>query len=265
MSPESPSVSDANTPAANPLPKNLPIELLPLYDWWKSNGIQSLSSLAAVVVLVCGVQGFRYYRANRLESASRELTRAQSLDELESLVARYGSTRPGNAARLRLAKSYYDSGRYEEALTAYDACLKRGAPKGFEEVTQLGRAHALEGLNRLEEALAAYEAFHKSAAGHFLHPQARMGQARIYTLQGRKEEALRLLENLKAEKTGDDAWEMTIASLEGVVKRYTPRAARSLFEAADEAAQTLAQPPVQPLIPVPTPAAAPADTAPAAP
>ena len=238
MSQEKITVPDVSTPLPQAIPKNLPIELLPVYDWWKGNGSQFVITLAVVLVVGGGAFGFKQYRTSRISNANKELLKANSLEELESTVAQYGSMKAGNAARLRLAKAYYDASKYEEALDAYDTCIRKGVPKGFAEIAQLGRAHALEGLNRLDEALAAYQAFDKASAGHFLQPQAQMGIARIYTMQGKKDDAKKLLETLKAQKTGSPAWEMAVANLEGVIDRYEPRAARSLFDAADAAAKS---------------------------
>ncbi len=253
MSPETPAQTDAPAPAAKPIPAHLPLELVPLYDWWTANGSQFVVTLAAVAILAGGAFAFKQYRDARIASANKELVQAGTLDELETVVGKYGSTRAGNAARLRLAKAYYDAARYEDALSTYDTCLSKGAPQGFEEIARLGRALALEGLNRLDEALAAYEAFVKSAEGHFLQPQAQIGMARVYTLQGKKDAAKKLIENLKAQKTDNAAWEMAIANTEGVINRYEPRAARSLFDAADAAAAQKA--------PAPAPAATPAPAA----
>jgi predicted negative regulator of RcsB-dependent stress response len=240
--------------AGTPIPKNLPIEMLPLYDWWKANGGQFLVTLAAVAVLGGGAFAYQQYRTGKIAGANKALVEASTLEELETLAQKYGATKAGNVARLRLAKAYYDASNFEEALASYDTCLSKGAPKGFAEIARLGRAHALEGLNRLDEALVAYEAFDKAAEGHFLQPQAKMGIARIYTLQGKKDEAKKLLENLKAQKTGSPVWEMAVANLEGVVNRYEPRAARSLFDAADEAAKKVKQPaPAAPAGAVPAP------------
>lgn len=222
------------------IPENLPEEMLPLYDWWKANGSQFLITVAAAAVLIGGALAFKQYRSAKIAGANQELLKASSLEELETVVAKYGSTKAGNAARLRLAKAYYDASKYDEALTAYDDCIRKGAPKGFAEIAVLGRAHALEGLSRFDEALAAYQDFDKAGEGHCMQPYAKMGVARIYTLQGKKDEAKKLLENLKAQKTGDSAWEMAIANLEGIVGRYEPRAARSLFDAADSAAKAAA-------------------------
>lgn len=222
------------------IPENLPEELLPLYDWWKANSQHVIITAAAAIVIIGGVFAFKQYSDNKTTGANQELLRATSLDELEGAVAKYGSTKAGNAIRLRLAKAYYDASKYEEARDAYDMCIRKGAPAGFKEVAELGRAHALEGLGRLDDAMAAYTAFEKKHAEHFLQPQAVMGAARVLTLQGKKDEAKKRLENLKAQKTGDAAWEMAIANLDGIVDRYEPRAVRSLFEAADEAAKDAA-------------------------
>ena len=255
MSKEKSDVTDPAKHGSAPIPENLPEELLPLYDWWKANGKQTLITVAAAAVLIGGAYAFKQVRASKIAAANQELLKATSLDELESTVVKFGSTKAGNAARLRLAKAYYDAAKYDEALDAYDTCIRKGAPVGFKEIAELGRAHALEALGRLDDAAAAYLAFEKAHASHFLQPKAVMGTARILTLQGKKDEAKKLLENLKAQKTDDPAWEMTVAHLEGIVDRYEPRTARSLFDAADEASQA---------VPAPVPVAIPAPVAPAA-
>lgn len=259
-------VTDKSKPVLAPIPANLPEELLPLYDWWKANGSHFLITLTAAAVLIGGAFAFKQHRSSKIAGANQDLLKASSLDDLETAVAKYGATQAGNAARLRLAKAYFDASKYDESLGAYDTCLSKGAPAGFKEVAELGRAHALEALGRLDEALAAFQTFEKANEGHFLQPQAVLGVARVLTLQGKKDEAKKILEELKAKKTGDSAWEMAIASLEGVVNRYEPRAARSLFEAADEAAKPSVTPgtaaPSAPAVPD-ADAAAPAAVAPA--
>ncbi|MCL1920144.1 MAG: hypothetical protein FWG50_03555 [Kiritimatiellaeota bacterium] len=233
----------ANKPAAakqgaEALP-NVPLGLMPVYMWWQANGRQVVTN-AAIVVIVAGVVfGAAQWRRQRVEGANREFLQAQSFEELSDFVGKYGSMKIAKAARLRLAAAYFDAGRYEDALDAYDACLKKGAPVGFAEVAQMGRAHSLEAVGSLDEAAAAYTDFEKANAQHFLAAQARMGLARVLTLQGKKDEAKLLLETLKAERTGEPMVEMAIAQLEGVVNRYEPRAARSLFDRADEAAKSL--------------------------
>lgn len=244
-------LKDERLPA---IPDNLPEELLPLYDWWKTKGVSSLTTLAVALILVGAVFGLRNYRQTRAANASQELLKAASLEELEGVVAKYGSTKAGNTARIRLAKAYYDASNYHSALQTYEEFLKRKSKNPFREIAVLGRAQALEGLNRLDEALSVFQDFAKNHPEHFLYAQAVMGSARVLTLLERRGEALNVLEKLKAEKTADVAVEMAVARLEGIVNRYEPRTVPSLFEMADEAAATLppsATTPVPPVSPAP--------------
>lgn len=220
-----------------PIPENLPEELLPLYDWWKEKGAQFLTTVGVVALLLTGAAAFIHYRNTKLAEANIELTKANSVDELEEVVAKFGSSKPGNAARIRLAKAYYDASRYDNALETYESCEKKGVPKGFEDVVTLGRAHALEALGKNDEALALFKKVSENKES-FLYPQAKMGMARVLTLQGKKDEAKMLLDELKAEKTDDPVWEMTIANLANVVARYEPRK-HSLFDMADQAAKKI--------------------------
>jgi len=214
------------------LPVNLPLELIPLYDWWKTNGTQFIIQTGLVVILVGSVLGGKQYYDSKVATANQELLKASTTEELESLVSNYGRWKVGNAARLRLAKSLYDAEKYDEALEAYDLCLKKGAPVGFEEVAVMGRALCLEaaGAERLEEAAKAYAAFIAKYPEHFLVTQAQMGQARILALQGKKAEAATMLETLKAGKNNDPMAEMAITQLQGVIARYEPRNASPLTE-----------------------------------
>lgn len=213
------------------LPVNLPLELIPLYDWWKKSGSQFLIQTGIAVILVVAVLGGKQYYDSTIATANKELLKASTTEELEALVNNYGKWKVGNTARLRLAKSYYDAGKYEDALATYDACISKGAPVGFAEVAVLGRAVCLEAIDsRRDEAMKAYEAFASTYPTHFLFTQAKMGQARILTLQGKKAEATKMLETLKAEKNTDPLAEMAITQLQGVIARYAPNKAFPLTD-----------------------------------
>jgi hypothetical protein len=178
---------------------------------------------SVAVVLVAAVWGGTYYYKSRISSANKELLKASTTEELETLVNNYGTWKIGNTARLRLAKSYYDAGRYEDSLEMYNTCISKGAPAGFAEVAVMGRAICFEALNRLDKAAEAYEAFQKGNPGHFLVMQAQLGQARVLALNGKKDQAKTMLETLKAEKNKEPMAEMAIAQLQGVIARYEPR------------------------------------------
>jgi len=227
-----------STPASS-IPVNLPLELVPLYDWWKAQGSRFVITAIVVGVIAGSGLGARFYWKNLNVNANKDFMQAQNAEDFELLIRKYSLTPVAKAARLRLAKTYFDTAKYEDALTAYDTVLSKGAPKGFEEIAYLGRAYTLEALNRTEEAMKAYTDFIAKYSDHFLAPQAKIGVARVLALQGKKDDAKKALENLKAEKTGDTAWEMTIAQVESLVSRYQPRATRSLFDLATDAKSPL--------------------------
>jgi predicted negative regulator of RcsB-dependent stress response len=204
------------------LPVNLPLEFIPLYDWWKKSGSQFLIQSGIAVILVVAVLGGKQYYDSTVATANKELLKASTTEELETLVKSYGKWKVGNTARLRLAKSYYDSGKYDDALATYNDCLSKGAPVGFAEVVVMGRAICLEakGEKFLDEALTAYSEFIAKNPDHFLVPQAWMGKARILALQGKKDAASKMLETLKAEKNNDPMTEMAVTQLQGVIARY---------------------------------------------
>ena len=72
MSQETPSPAQAPATAEQPIPTNLPIELLPLYDWWKANGSQFVVTLAVVAILAGGAFAFKEYRLSRATNANKE-------------------------------------------------------------------------------------------------------------------------------------------------------------------------------------------------
>jgi tetratricopeptide (TPR) repeat protein len=143
------------------LPVNLPLEFIPLYDWWKKSGGQFLIKTGIALILIVAVLGGKQYYDSTVAAANKELLKASTTEELETIVQNYGKWKVGNTARLRLAKSLYDSGKYDAALETYDACISKGAPVGFAEVAVMGRAICLEakGEEFLGQAMESYTDF----------------------------------------------------------------------------------------------------------
>jgi len=235
----------ADTATARPIPESLPEELLPLYDWWHAAG-KRLAVFAALAVAVIGL-GFLYrqHLQGKGRLASERLLAAQSTEELENLANQYGNTKAGLLVQIRLAKAYYDDGRYEDALARYDTLAKKSSHP-FAAAAVLGRAHVLEAKGEIGEAKTAFANFRAAHPDHFLTPQAFMGEARCLALQGDKEAAASLLDTLIAARTGTP-WEDVAANLKDVIARYEKRTPASLFEQADlfagETEQPVAVPP----------------------
>ena len=247
-------------------------ELLPVWDWWVKEGKSTLLMLVLVGIGVAGFYGVRNWLTARNAAANQALVNAYNVEELETAVRDYGSTKAGSALRLRLAKAYYDAARYEESLKVYDALVAKSAKNAaFADVAVLGRGHALEGLTKYADAEKVFADYAKANTNSYLVLDAQMSAARCKALQGNKDAAVKELDALKA-ATKDEIAKNRIERMTDAIKRYDPkRQARSLLDAANEAAKSLEAakkpatpaPAAKPATPAPAPAAKPATPAPA--
>lgn len=241
-------------------------ELLPVWDWWVKEGKSTLMMLAVAALVVAGIYGGRNWLRARDAAANNALVNAFATDELETAVSKYGSTKVGPSLRLRLAKSYYDAGRFEDALAVYDAVnAKASSNAAFADIAAVGRAYALEGMSKFKEAQEAFAAYAGANTNSYLLLTAQLGAARCKALQGDKDGAAKDFDALKA-AAKDDLAKDRIERMADAVKRHDPsRAARSLFDAANAAADAVKASEAKPAAPAaPAPAAAPAAPAPAA-
>ena len=237
----------ADTPATTPLPAFVPEDLVPVWLWCRQNGAQWLITIAVAVLLAVGVAVFARHRDRQAALASEQLLQQPATPEaliqgLEKTVADYGSTPPGVAAKLKLAKAYYDANppRYADALAAYDNFIKQNGSHPFVDVAKVGRGFALCGLNKNDEAIEVFRVFRAKNPGHYLVQQATFGEAACLTMQGKKDDAKALLQELRAANR-ETPWETAAKRMEGAIDRYQPRQARSLFDQAEA------------LVPIPAP------------
>ena len=194
-------------------------ELLPLVEWWEKDGKQTVVMLSVAAVAVAGWYGWKNYRANRLEAASGALVSAYTTEELEDAVSKYSGMDAQGPLRIRLAKSYYDAGRFDEAMAIYDE-LSASPVDGFEDIPAVGKAQCLEALGRFGEALAAYDAFAEAKPDSYLALTARLGAARCAAESGDKAKALARIDAMKAAAKGDEVSTARIEATEAAIKRY---------------------------------------------
>lgn len=238
-----------------PVPQNLPEELLPLYDWWKSKGPKTLVQLALAAFVAIALYAFWQWRQARLDQASAQITAAQSVDELEAAEARYGSTGAGSLLQLRLARAYYDLSRYDDALATYNAFLTRNANHPFAPVARLGIAATQEAMGDYPAAQesytqlvepdypvpqVAYTQLDEPATPAYLLPEAKLGIVRVLFLSGKKDEAAAQLEAFLADPANKE-WETFARNLKETLRTYKPRVRPSLMNLADAIAPVAAK------------------------
>jgi predicted negative regulator of RcsB-dependent stress response len=244
------------------LPDHIPEELIPVYDYWQRNRSKILTVASLAVIVVAGGVMYDRHRTQQYQTASAALATAESLESVESLTSRYGRTTLGPILRLKLAKAQFDAGRYEEALSTYDAFLRRDDKHDMADVARLGRAQCMEALSRAAEARGAYAAFATADPKHYLAPSAMLGEARCFALEGDKVRAKQCLERVMLAHAGTQ-WEEAARKLQGVIDRFEGIKGSSLFDQLGAAAAATN---AAALMPAPfAPRTAPATTAPAPP
>ncbi len=209
-------------------------EFLPVVEWWEKDGKQIVAGIAIAAVAWGGWHAWKAHQASVRTAASDALVNAITTEEMEEAVSRFSGQAAGGALKLRLAKSYYDDARYEEALAVYEG-LVGNAPEGFEDIPVVGKAQCLEALGKFAEAAKEFDAFAEAKAGNYLTLTAQLGAARSYAQAGDKKKALARLDALKSALKDDELSKARIEATIEVVKRYEKPAEKTVAPAAKPA------------------------------
>ena len=172
-------------------------------------------------IAVGGYYGVKNHIAAKKIAASEAVVNAYTAEELEEAVSKFGTTASGGALKLRLAKKYFDAGRYREALDQYDALVK-DAPDGFADIPVVGRAQALEALGKFAEAQKAFDDFVAANPNNYLTLTAQLGAARSLAEGGDAKAALDRLAALKASTT-DELAKARIETTEDCIRRMAKK------------------------------------------
>lgn len=191
-------------------------ELIPLIEWWEKDGKQMVMWLVVAAIAVGGWYGWKNHVASVKAAAADALVSAYTTEEIEDAVVKYGDSDAGCVLKLRLAKSYFDAGRYDEALVQYEGLFGR-IDAAFAEIPVIGKAQCLEATGKFAEAKAAFEAFVAEHAKHYLTLTAQLGAARCTAQAGDRQAALEALKSLK--EGADDLAKARIEATETLIKR----------------------------------------------
>ena len=199
-------------------------ELLPLVEWWEKDGKSTVIWLLVAAIAVGGWYGWKNHKAAVKAAASDALVNAYTTEEIEDAAAKFAGSATEGALKLRLAKSYFDAGRYEEALAQYEALIGN-APDGFADIPVVGKAQCLEALGKFDEAAKAFDAFAEASPKNYLTLTAQLGAARSFAQAGDKKKALARIEALKSANKDDELSKARIEATEQVIKRFGQKAA----------------------------------------
>lgn len=221
--------------------------------WTREN--QRLVTILAAVVLVVAAGAVWYISQQRsLEAtAATRLSQVQqsvasgntelAIRDLQSFVNTFGSTGPGDQARLILADLLIGQERGEEALAALGSLPDRlDDPFGLAAARL--EASALEDMGRHDEAAAAYERLAENARFTYQRRQALADAARVQMQHGDPAAAAdlyqRAIDTFEDQEAGQSYYRMWLAEARAQVRAgVAPAEAPSTSEApAEGTAQT---------------------------
>ena len=194
-------------------------ELYPLIEWWEKDGKSTVIWLLAAAIVVGGYYGWKNHKATVKTAASEALVNAYTTEEIEDAASKFSGSATAGALKLRLAKSYFDAGRFEEALAQYEA-LDGKAPDGFADIPVVGKAQCLEALGKFAEAQKAFDAFAEANPKSYLALTAQLGAARCLAQAGDKKAALARIDALKAANKEEGIDKARIEATESTIKRF---------------------------------------------
>lgn len=198
---------------------NIPEELLPVVEWWEKDGKKTVVVVVAVLAVFAAYKGYVAHREAKKVAAGSAVLTAYSTAQLEDAVSEFKGMAAEGVLKLRLAKSYYDAGRYAEAKDVYDSFGGVG-PVGFEDAPTVGTALCQEALGEYDAALTAFDEFVQNKPESLYALTAKLAIARVIALKGEKEEALKKLNAIKEEVKDDEASKAIVETMISTVRRY---------------------------------------------
>jgi predicted negative regulator of RcsB-dependent stress response len=100
-------------------------EFIPVIEWWEKDGKQIVALLAVAAIAYGGWYAWKTHRETVKTAASEALVNSITTAEMEEAVSRFSSEKAAGALKLRLAKSYFDEARFEEALAVLEALIRK--------------------------------------------------------------------------------------------------------------------------------------------
>lgn len=199
----------------------------------KDHARQVAVMAGVAAVLIAAVWAWSYYADAKGQESTTKLTRAMDIydqpiveleadklkDEgpdaiprfkdvgakLKAATEAFGEAAKGGAgdlphiALLLRAGVNFDRGQYAEAMTDYQAFLKKADDPRLRELAIEGLAYSYEATKALDKALEQFRKLPKEGDGKL---KALYQEARILSLQGKKKEAVDLLNKVIADGAG---------------------------------------------------------------
>lgn len=193
-------------------------EFQELKDVLRKQGKPIAVGLCIALAVTMSVVLYRNRTRAKVQQASHMLSSARTVQDLEAITMQHPSSAVAPLAMIKLAKAYYNAGKYDMALDKYIEFKLKFPDHQMAAAAELGRIHCLEAGGRLGEAYEAFTAFWADHPDDFLTSQAVFGRARCLEQLGRYREAKELYEGF-IEAHPKSGWTSRAEELLGSVNR----------------------------------------------
>jgi tetratricopeptide (TPR) repeat protein len=179
---------------------------------WLKPGLQAAAALAVVGLLVAIGWGWYSWRESRALAALSDATaltqQADKLDAapgardravraLELVIADYPRLAVVPQAAYQLGNLKYSSGKYQEARSAYELAIAKGASGALRTLSSMGIAYTWEAEKKYAMAAQALESAAKELRPKdFLYEETLMTRARDEELAGKPAVAIELYQRI---------------------------------------------------------------------
>ena len=175
--------------------------------FFEKNKKAIIGCVCAVIVIIVGVILCKtYYLEPRAAEASTQLAKGQellqedkfdqALPEFQKVAADYSSTDAGNLAQLYIALCQAGLGKWQEAVTAFEAFSTKD-DQMISPAAEGAMGNAYAHLNQLDKAVEHLRKAAAKADNNSLSPTFLIQAGEILESQGKKAEAMELYKQVK--------------------------------------------------------------------
>lgn len=174
-------------------------ELEELKAFWSKYGHYVCIALLICVIIMFGSRWFKNKQLADIASAQVELNSANTPEELAAVVDNNRSSYVTPIAMLKLGAAYFSEQRYDEAILTYDDFISKFNNHALVDNAKFALATSYEVTGKFDEAISCYDAL--TAEGAFKQ-DATLGKARCLILKGSKQAGKEILDMFIADNAG---------------------------------------------------------------
>lgn len=164
-------------------------ELDHVKELWQKHGTPVVTGIC---IALAGILVFFVYHgrsARHAQKAAKMFSSSRTIQDLEDVIIQYPEVPSTYLTRLKLAKTYFNSGNYDMALYKYAEFEQKFPDHQMTPIAKLGKIHCMEARGEIQDAALAYENFCIEYPSHYLTAQSIFGHARCMEQLGNYDEA----------------------------------------------------------------------------